>query len=167
MKKIILILVFSISVIFAFSQESRIDSIKLSLETLAQTYPAINEEVSISVSDVSIQEFIRGVAKSSKVNINVSPDLQFNVVNNFSDVKVVDMLIFLAKEYDLNVDITGNIISISKHITPEEIPEPIQSRVLKITYQVKDSLLSIDLRNDSLHKVARVITEKTGISYVT
>lgn len=161
MIKNILLLSILILVLSGFSQ-SRIDSIKTNLETLAQTYPALSEQISISVSDVSIHEFIRGVAKSSKVNINVSPELQFKVVNNFSDVKVVDMLIFLAKEYDLNVDMTGNIISISKHIIPEIIPEPIKPRGLKISYQPKDSLLSIDLRNDSLYKVARVITEKTG-----
>lgn len=161
MFKNILLILTLISVLNGFSQ-TRTDTIKTNLETLASTYPALSEKVSISVSDVSIQEFIRGVAKSSKVNINVSPDLQFKVVNNFSDVKVLDMLIFLAKEYDLNVDITGNIISISKYIIPQKAPEPIKTKVLKISYQTKDSLLSIDLRNDSLYKVARVITEKTG-----
>lgn len=161
MKKYIVFILIMGSIITGYSQ-SRVDSIKTNLETLAETYPALKEKVSISVSDVSIQEFIRGVAKSSKVNINVSPDLQFMVVNNFSDVQVVDMLVFLAKQYDLDIDITGNIISISKHIIPEKVPEPPKPKELKIFYQTKDSLLSLDLRSDSLYKVAKVITEKTG-----
>jgi type IV pilus assembly protein PilQ len=161
MKKNIIFILLVFTALIGYSQ-TRVDSVKTNLEKLAKTYPKLNEEVSISVSDVSIQEFIRGVAKSSKVNINVSPDIDFMVVNNFSDVKVIDMLVFLAKQYDLDIDITGNIISISKHIFPEKKPGPIKPKELKVFYQTKDSLLSLDLRNDSLYKVAKVITEKTG-----
>jgi len=156
--KIILLLFISTSI---YSQ-TRVDTIRTNLEQLALSYPLLNETVSVSVSDVSIQEFIRGVAKTSKVNINVSPELNISVINNFSDVRVLDMLVFLAKEYELNIDITGNIVSISKLKKVLPPPPKIIPKEPKVSYYNQDSLISLDLQNDTLFKVTKSISEKTG-----
>ncbi|OFZ01403.1 MAG: hypothetical protein A2491_19630, partial [Bacteroidetes bacterium RIFOXYC12_FULL_35_7] len=88
------------------------------------------------------------------------------VVNNFSDVMIIDMLLFLAKEHDLELSITGNIISVSKYNPPVK-ETPIQKpRELIINYNKDKDLLSYELNNDSLSKVTREITKQSDKNIV-
>src|SRR3989339_293800 len=149
----------------AFTQD-RIIKLDKELKNLAKTNPSLLEMVDVSVSGVSIQEFLRGVASNVKVNISVDPSLQITVVNNFSDVMIIDMLLFLAKEHDLELSITGNIISVSKYNPPVK-ETPIQKpRELIINYNKDKDLLSYELNNDSLSKVTREITKQSDKNIV-
>ena len=133
------------------------------LITLASSeIPALNERVNISVTDVPIQEFLRGVASSSSLNINVEPELKINVVNNFSNVKVLDILLFLCRQYDLNVSVIGNIINVYRN-KPEAPPTP--DKVL-VYYDSALGLLSIQCENDELMDVTREMIDKTGENVV-
>ncbi|MHC5954149.1 hypothetical protein ACYTX9_09555, partial [Streptococcus pyogenes] len=80
--------------------------------------PGLNEKVDISVSGVSVQEFLRGLAESNNLNISVDPTLSFRVYNNFTNEKVYNILLFLAKEYDLEIRFVGTIISFYKYSAP-------------------------------------------------
>ena len=124
--------------------------------------PALNEKVNISVTDVTIQEFLRGVATSSGLNINVEPELKINVVNNFSNVKVIDILLFLCRQYDLNVSVIGNIINVYRN-KPEVPPTP--DKVL-VYYDAALGLLSIQCENEELMDVTREMIDKTGENVV-
>jgi len=148
------------SPILSFSQD-RITQIEQQLNKLASEVPALNSKVNLSVSGASIQELVRGIAVSNGVNVNIDPALNINIVNNFADVKVVDVLIFLCKEYNLDVSVTGSIISLKKS---EEIinRKPYIAKELKIEYQPENKLLTIDLQNDSLARVAKEITNITN-----
>jgi type IV pilus assembly protein PilQ len=57
---------------------------------------------------------MRGVANSSGLNIDVDPSMDIRIVNNFSNVRVLDMLVFLAEEYELEINVIGNIVTVSK-----------------------------------------------------
>jgi type IV pilus assembly protein PilQ len=71
--------------------------------------PGLKEEIDLSVSDVNIQDFIHAIAQSNKINIHINPDLDMRVNNNFSDVSVSSILIFLCKQYNLDIEIYNNI----------------------------------------------------------
>ena len=66
--------------------QGRLEIIETKLTELAQTNPGLNEKVELSVNDVSIQEFIRGLANANNLNINVDPSLNTKIVSNFSGV---------------------------------------------------------------------------------
>lgn len=149
-----------------FSQESTIDSIESKLKNLAKTEDALNAPISITVDNLEIGNFLRAVANNAKVNLNISPDLNFTVTNNFSGVKVMDMLIFICKQYNLDIDVIGNIISIKKkEIPPEPKPKIVKKEIL-IEYDKTNELLSFDLKNDTLSEVVKKIIQLSGKNIV-
>lgn len=140
----------------------RIESIRNHLEALSVDSPGLTEnfKTDINVNDVSLSGFLMAVSRVHKVNINVSPELQnTTIVNNFSDVTVADLLVFLCKEYDLDIDFTGNILSIHKYVPPEEAPV---EKEVRVDYNPVDDLISMDLDNDPLGKVLRKIIDISG-----
>ena len=147
-------------VLLSCGQINAQDAIEKQLQDLAKEVPALNEKVNLSVSDVSIQEFLRAVANNTQLNLNIDPKLDFTVTNNFSEVKVLDMLIFLYKQFDLDISIIGNIISIA----PNEKKEPVKKYIpkpLDITYDEMNDLLSVSLKKDTLSQVLETITKKS------
>lgn len=158
------VFVFLFISISCFALNDRSLVIKSKLEELSVTVPALNDSVNISVNGASIQEFLRAIAIADKVNISIDPKINYSVVNNFSNVKFLDILVFLIDEYNLDVKIIGNIISIIKYSEPVIPPQKPQPRILDIHYA--DSLISLDLRADSLVNVAKTVTQLTGLNIV-
>ncbi len=154
-KRFFLAISLFISVI-SWAQEVNLDSL---LEVKSKEVPALNEKVSISVSNSSVKEFMRGVANSSGLNIDVDPSMDFKIINNFSDVKVKDMLVFLAKQYNLNVQLIGNIITISQN---KEVIIP----NVTVIYNEQKETVSLDVSEEQLYTVAKIITDKTGKNVV-
>lgn len=140
----------------------RIKTLETKLETLANSSaPGLKEVVDFSVSGVSIQEFLRGLAETNNLNISIEPTLNIKVVNNFTNEKVSSILLFLCKEYNLEIDVLGSIMSFHKYepvLAPEEKPKP---KDLHVVYNGYNDQLSLDLQNDSLHKVSKKITQVT------
>ncbi len=139
-------------------QGQETDSLYSELHQLADSVPELNHRVDISVTDVSIQEFLRAVANNAGVNINVDPSLKMKVVNNFQNVKVIDILLFLKQQYNLKIEPIGNIINVKAKKTPE----PIQTGSMEIDYNPAEDLFSINCSNKPLNDVAREITEQTS-----
>ncbi len=126
------------------------------IEILAKQVDALNKTIDITVSNVSIQEFVRSVANLSGLNINVSPELNFIVVNNFTKVRVADLLIFLCKQYDLQITILGNIVDLYKL---SKAPKPLKGVV---DYDKSQDLLNIDFQNIPLSLVTRQLVFETN-----
>lgn len=161
LKKRILCSLFILMALFSmssFAQEARIDSLQKNLEQLLTDLPELNEKVELSVSNVSIRELVRGIANANNLNISVSPNLNTIVANNFSDVRVMDVLLFLCRQYDLDIRITGSILSIEKYVEEEEVV----LKELKIEYDSNSKTLSMDLKNDLLEDVLKEIVRKSG-----
>ncbi|MBN1115636.1 MAG: type II and III secretion system protein [Bacteroidales bacterium] len=140
-----------------YSQHNRVDSL---LESHVENIPALNEKVSISVSNTSFLEFIRGVANSSGLNIDVSPDIDVRIVNNFNNVRVLDMIVFLADEYNLDVNVIGNIITISQ-IEKPELPR------IFIAFNDETNRISLEVNNENVSTVSKTITRETGKNIIT
>lgn len=145
----------------AMAQASVADSlpsVKNRLDSLAQEVEALNKRIDISVPEAPIQEFLRAVANLSGLNINVNPELQILVVNNFSNVRVADLLSFLCQQYNLKLRILGNIVDVYQEHKKLPTVAP------KVDYLRDSSLLSIDVSGLALSEVCRAITMQTGVN---
>lgn len=163
MKKIItlfLIFIFQIS----FSQENRILQLKNHIESITADAPGLNEKINVNIKEASLSSFLLAVSQVHKLNISVAPNLsQVNIVNNFSDVTVGDLLIFLCKEYNLTIDFTGNILSIKSYTKPLEIPA---LKAIDVSYDLANNLLSLNLKDDKLYDVFRKIMDESAKNLV-
>ncbi len=162
MRKILLALLLLLFVLgTGLAQEnSRINSIRNQFEVLKLDAPGLEETININITQTTLSNFLLAIAKVHGLNINVSPELNnIPIVNNFSNVMVGDVLIFLVKEYQLDIDFTGNILSIKKYVEPQQ---EIREKDINATFSLANGNLSLDLKNDRLDKVFRKIMDISG-----
>lgn len=137
--------------------DPRISQVQERLQKLAAVAPGLNEKVQLSVTGVSIQEFLRALAQSNKLNINIDPKLNFKVYNNFTNETAANILLFLVKEYNLDVSFIGSIMTVSPY--QDMRPNLIPVKEINARYNDAGGTLSLELNNDSLAAVARKITQ--------
>ncbi|QQT28363.1 secretin and TonB N-terminal domain-containing protein [Sphingobacterium spiritivorum] len=125
------------------------------LYALSTSVPGLQKKVKLSVSGVSVQEFLRALAQSNDLNINVDPSLNFNIVNNFRDETALNVLLFLSKTYQLDINVIGSIMSITK--LPGARPV-FKVKDPDISYNVNNESLTYNLQNDTLTRVAQKIS---------
>lgn len=162
MKKNLLFIFLLLSFFFYGQEETRIQNIKNNLEALSVDNPGLSEnlKLDINVNSVSLSNFLLAVSQVHKVNINIDPGLQgINIVNNFSNVTVADLLVFLCKQYSLDINFTGNILSIQKFQPP---PVIVPEKEVSVTFDALNNLLSMDLNGDFLEKAFRKIIDISG-----
>lgn len=162
MKRILTILIL-ITCFKALSQNTnRINSIKNNLELLAVDNKGLTEnlKLNINVNTVSLSDFLIAVSEIHNLNITVDPNLKsITIVNNFSNVTISDLLLFLCKQYDLDIRFTGNILSINKYTPPQ--PE-IKQKPLNVNFDAVNNRISLDLKNNALDRVFKEVINKSG-----
>lgn len=147
-----------------FAQQDRIGQLQLKLESIMVDVPGLNKTIDVNVSNASLPGFLQAIAHANAINLNINQELEeFYITNNFSNATVVDVLLFSCKEYGLDIDFTGNILSIYKHY---EISQIIPHREIPMDYDATTDLLSIDLQNDTLHVAIKQIVTKTNKNIV-
>lgn len=153
----VLFFLFQSSTGIAQTQESseRLRLVEERLRNLAVTVPGLNHKVQMNLSNVSIQEFLRGLAQANNLNINIDPQLNFKIYNNFTNESALNVLIFLAKEYGLDINLVGSIMSVTKVKEPKVV---IPVKEIAAKYNAQNNTLSLELNNDTLAKVAKKIT---------
>ena len=165
MRYLFIIFLFTVNLV-AYGQEpsNRIEQLSLKLESLAVETPGLEEKADIDLQNTTLPNFLLALSRVHNININVSPDLnQTTIANNFNDVLVRDILVFLCKEYNLTIDFTGNILSFKNYTSP---PPPVEERIIPIVYNPSRESLSIDLQQDPLYDVFKKITEVSGKNLV-
>ncbi len=161
-KYLLIVLLFSVS--FQLMAQKSIADIKSQLDSITPDAPGLMKKANINVNNTSLADFLQALATANKVNLNIHSDLQqINISNNFSNATVADVLVFVCKEYDLTIDFTGNILSIHKAIRPKKI---VPHRVIPITYDASNDLLTIDLKKDTLHVAFKQIMQQSGKNLV-
>ena len=144
--------------------QDRYQAMKAELEALSNEIPGLQERVELNVNGVSVKEMLRAIAASNQLNLSVTDDIQGKVINSFSNARAIDVFIFLCKNYDLEFEVIGNIISFQRYVAPEVIqpPKPVREPVVEFNPQTR--FISLDLKKDSLEKVAKIISQKTKLS---
>jgi type IV pilus assembly protein PilQ len=161
MKKILSLLLLLSTQLF-LGQENRIQQIKNNIEAISTSEPGLSEKININIKEASLSSFLLAVAEVHKLNISVAPNLaQINIVNNFTDVNVGDLLVFLAKEYNLSIDFSGTILAIKSYEKPIEREIP---KTIEVSYN--NDLLSLNVKEDKLYDVFKRITEVSNKNLV-
>ncbi|CAA0226181.1 type II and III secretion system protein [Tenacibaculum maritimum] len=155
MKKDILIVVLFIG-ISVFSQGRR--ELKEKLEELSKVEKGLNELVQINVSQISLYDFVTTLSNEHKINVSVDESLDQSVINNFYNVKVKDVFLFLVKKYDLEIQFLNRIMILSK----KKIVKEKKLKKIDISYDAKKELLSLNLIKDTLFLVTKKIAYQTG-----
>lgn len=165
MKKLIyILLLFTFNLVTAQDDTIRFSNIKNQLEILSVENTGLTENVKteINVTQITLANFLLAVSEIHKININVAPELQqISIANNFSNVTVADLLVFLCKEHDLVIDFTGNILSIKKYQQPI-----IDQHELTVKYDPTSNTISIDAKGDKLYEVFRRIMDESSKNLV-
>lgn len=163
--KQLLLYILLIAGLKGFSQENRrIDGIRNNIEAIAADTPGLTERVNINIKEASLSDFLIAVSEIHKVNLSVAPSLkQINIVNNFTDVTVGDLLVFLCKEYKLSVDFTGNILSIKPYEAPQEV---VAEKVIDVNYDASGDLITLNLKEDKLYDAFKKIMDVSGKNLV-
>lgn len=157
---LILLLSFFLTKASIAQNTSRINNIENKLEILKVETPGLSEEININIAQTTLSNFLLAISEVHGININVAPNLsEINIVNNFSNVTVQDILLFLVKEYNLEIDFTGNILSIKQYNEP---PVKVEEKEILVQYAPASGTLSLDLKNDKLEKVFRKIMDVSG-----
>lgn len=163
MKKITLFLLLFLFQL-SYSQENRMQQLKNNIEALSTDVKGLSEKVNINIKETSLSSFLLAVSEIHKVNISLAPELNDkSIVNNFSDVTVGDLLVFLCKEYNLTIEFTGNILAIKPFIKATEIAT---KKPILVSYDAANDLLSLDLKNDPLYDVFKKIMDESGKNMV-
>ncbi|MFD1001314.1 type II secretion system protein GspD [Ohtaekwangia kribbensis] len=155
MKYIVSFLLFFPFLVFA--QENRFAVLEQKFNELSSVNPGLNEKVDFSVSGVSIQEFLRGLAESNNLNVSIDPNLNFRIYNNFTNEKVSNILLFLAREYELDISFVGSIMSFRKFVKPSQVVL-YTPKDIGVKYNTYKDELSLDLQRDTLENVVKKIT---------
>ncbi|MEC3882040.1 type II secretion system protein GspD [Parapedobacter sp. 10938] len=141
-------------------QPDRMMQLEQRLKDLSVQLPGINQSVTLSVSGASAQEFLRALAEAAELNINVDPVVDVRIYNNFQSETALNILLFIAKEYELDISFIGTILSV-RPLNPQDyrVPKP-------VAVNYAGGRLTLSLENDSLVSVARAITNRSGTNVV-
>jgi len=166
-KNIFLLFCFTLlNIACAFGQQShdkRLVAIKAELEEKANNaIPGLLETTDFSVENAPIQDLLRGVAEAHDLNVSISPKLNIDITNNFTNVVIKDLIFFLCREYRLNLLFSNNIMSFSNFIDPPPLKKVIHKRLPQIKYDRSSDQLFVDLINDSLSSVVRELSKTSG-----
>jgi type IV pilus assembly protein PilQ len=146
-------------------QEDRFQVLEKRLKDLSATVPGLNQKTDLSVTNITLQEFLEGLASTHNLNFNIDPSLNQKISNYFSDETVANILLYLARQFNLEFTFIGSIITIGPYHDPRaSLPPP--PRELKISYNTFTQSLSFDLHDDTLSEVAKKITQLSGRNIV-
>ncbi|MCV9387454.1 type II secretion system protein GspD [Reichenbachiella ulvae] len=158
MKQLFLTLLFAFGVCSLFAQDvTRMDSLTQVLSRQADSIPALKEKVDISVSGTSLKEFLRAVAEMHDLNLSLDNIPPYQITNNFENVTIEELLVFVCSSYQLEIKFLKSIII----LYPIEKPTSVA-----FEYNRRDDLISFHLAGDTLKHVAKAITDSTGYNLV-
>jgi len=146
---------------FTLKAQDRFAILEQKLIEVGRVSPGINEKVDLSINGATIQEFIRAIGVNNNLNVNVDPSIDAKIVNTFSKVSALEVFLFLAKTYNLDINFVGPIMSFVKYNAPV-VPVKLVTKKLNVSYESTAQLLSFDFNNDTLASATREITRQSG-----
>lgn len=161
MRRIFYLFISLILCTFACNAPARADRFdevraKLKLAVIADT--TFLSEVDLTVGDLPLGDLLRHVARAGNVSIGYRGDPSLAVNCSLSRARIDELLLFLCRQYDLDVEVTGNIVSIHPYVPPAPRPE--------VRYDPADSTLSYTLNRTPLADFARLLADACGVNAV-
>jgi type IV pilus assembly protein PilQ len=147
-----------------YAQDQRLEHLRNKMEAVTADAPGLTEKLNIKIKEAALSDFLLAVSEVHKVNLSIDPALkQITLVNNFTDVTVGDLLLFLTKQYNLDIEFTGNIMVIKPYITPVQKPA---EKIIGVEYDYTNDLLTLDLKDDKLYDTFKRIMDQSGKNIV-
>lgn len=150
----------------ATAQKYSEPELRSELDSLSKKYKGYNNALQLNVTSLSLSELVNSVALENNLNISVDPSLNQLISYNFYDAQVKDMLVFLYQNFEIEYDIVGSILSVKKRLQPKEIKKVYTPKAVDIQFNPSNTFLSVDLKGDTLWRVAETITKLTGKNFV-
>ena len=126
-----------------------------SIQQLSKEIPELNDTITMSVSNWSVQEFLRAIANISKLNFDIGANIDDVLTVNFSKVKVYDILSYVSNQFNLEINVVGNIFIISKKSYSKSVQN-------EISYDSINNLLCVDVHQKPLPEFVKLLTKVTG-----
>lgn len=167
-KKILLLIVIFTFGMYSEKTAAQTDPVVFDqqLTELAKVQPGLMQKVQVSVTGITLSDFITAIAFEHNLNVSVDDQLKTVMVTNFYDALVKDVFVFLVKKYELETEIIGTIIVFKKKGEKPVEPVVIPPKIIQVEYKKENNFLSLDLKKDTLSKVAETITKKSGHNVV-
>lgn len=159
MTRSVLFLLFCLCIDNSYAQEvvDTTPPVRIDREQLPAT--AMRVVSSLNVDNARLGDVLRGLSLEYDVNVHVDDGVDNLVTARLVDLPVIEVLEFFADTYNLEIRLSGSIISIHPAPAPDAPPAP-------IVISFENDLLSYNLENASLDEVARAIYERSGINVV-
>lgn len=134
----------------------RLDSVEKQIRELEASVPGLREKVNISVTDVPLNEFLRAIANNAGLNMDIDPSVIQKVSNNFSDVRVSDVMIFLSRQFRLDINEINNIFIV------RPLNVPLQRPLCYVEYNDSTNKLTLEVEGEMLATLLKAVTIETG-----
>lgn len=135
---------------------TRYDTIEKQIRLLESSIPGLTQKINISITDVHLNEFLRAVANNSGLNMDIDPSLTVKVSNNFSDVNVSDVLIFLSRQFRIDISVINNIFLL------RQLPEIIREPLCYVQYNDTTKRVTVEVEGEILSTFLKKLTLSTG-----
>lgn len=145
----------------ASGQTDRFQTIEQRLKDLVAGVPGLGQKTETSISNGSLYDFLQGLANTHNLSLNIDQALNQKITVFFSNEKVYNVLLYLAKQYNLDYTFTGSIISITYYKDPLALKLP-ATKEPTIRYNDFNQLMTLDLSDDTLLNVAKKMTQLTN-----
>lgn len=157
-----------VSFLFNFGIKAQMTSSDLAkkLDSLSYIQIGLNNQVQLNVSNIQLADLLNSIGLENNLNISVDPSLSDLVSYNFYDARVKDVFVFLYNNYKIKIDFVGSIIAFKKLIPPVEKPPVVKPKEPDVAFNPANKFLTVDLSNDTLHKVVQKITMLTDENIV-
>jgi len=139
------------------------NQVQYALEALAPDVPGLEQPVDFSASNMPLSAFLRTLGNTNHINMSLGQGLDFPITNNFYKINALNVLTFLASQYQLQIKTSGSIIIITKK---EQPLQPVVPKLLKVQIDSSGLFLNMELSNDSLAKVTTEMTRLSGKNIV-
>jgi type IV pilus assembly protein PilQ len=166
MYKYIALFLLYFSVSLSYGQNYTEKELRDQLDSLSLIHPGLNNKVQLNVTGLQLGELLNSLALENNLNISVDPSLNQMISYNFFDALVKDVLVFVYQNFETEMQFYGSIIAIKKRISikPAQVASP--AKKINVSYNPANEFLSVDLKQDSLWKIAEEITKLTGKNFV-
>src|ERR1700761_3286110 len=159
--RLVFFLVLFLPAVLLAQQKDHQHVMKQRLDSLSALATGLHQSVQLTMTGVSIQDYLIALGKTNNLSISIDPKLNFTVNDIFNGVTAEDLLLFMARKYNLDIGVVGAIIYVTPYIDPAQFIRP-PVKEPKVSYLAATNALSLQLDNDSLVSVARKITQVSG-----
>lgn len=142
------------------SDSLHLERIHRILHEVAEEDLKYKKVLDISVNDILVDDFLRNLAKAGGLNLNVESIGEKRMTCNFKGIEIIELIFFICKNFDLELELTGKILSIYPCKSPYIEP------IIKMNYEPHQKTISFDFTQARLIDMVRKLSEISNINII-